>query len=293
MDKKEWQCRNRNSISKKIKSLLDNRDGTIFDEIMASGQEMLIEKRENLLKLYFVDSVTDEFSGAMSEIDLKHPLRLTAPYQKGMMLSLLWGEPKRIYVLGFGGGRVGSILHHYFPNAVVESTEIDPDVLNISKRFFGVELDENLRVALQDGRDYLKESKKKYDIIIIDGYSGTNQIPYHLRTKQFYNLCKKKLSKGGVVVVNLVDNNPQYMEGVNTMMASFDNVYLMRYSDADLYFGSEKKLKGGLIKQMEEIQEDGGFDFSILPMVKCLKPISKQKKYLKKFRQSDDVFEDL
>jgi spermidine synthase len=292
--KEEWQKKHLERLSKSLGHLLNEKDGNIFDEIMPSSQEMIIEKNGNKLELFFVDPVTDEFSGAMSEIDLKHPLRLTAPYQKGMMLSLLWKEnPERIYILGFGGGRIATILHHHFPQTIIESTEIDPDVLDIAKRFFGAEPDGNLRVELEEGREFLEGNRKEYDIIIIDGYSGGNQIPLHLRTREFYELCKKRLNRDGVVVVNLVDTVPQYSKGVNTLKSCFDNLYLMKYEDADIYFGSKKKLDlERVVQRAKRIQERNWFDFSILPPAKCLKPLAKQQKYLKGFRRSDGVFKD-
>jgi len=103
--------------------------------------------------MYFSDG--DKFSGIMSRIDLIHPLKLLGLYTQAIMLSLAFVEnPKKIYMIGFGGGRIPMIFHHYFPDVIVESTEDDSEVISLAHKYFGVNEDNRMIVHNQDGRGF-------------------------------------------------------------------------------------------------------------------------------------------
>ena len=85
----------------------------------------------------------------------------------------------------------------------IDAVEIDPEVIQIAKDHFNVKESKNLRLHAQDGRLFLARTQQQYDIIMLDAYF-TDAMPFHLATKQFFELAQKKLTPNGIIVANLI-----------------------------------------------------------------------------------------
>jgi len=214
-------------------------DGEI-STAQSSKNKIHIVKRGNQIQMYFSDG--DKFSGIMSRIDLIHPLKLLGLYTQAIMISLAFVEnPKKIYMIGFGGGRIPMIFHHYFPDVIVESTEDDSEVISLAHKYFGVNEDNRMIVHNQDGRGFLenRESNGNYDIIIIDSFTGAGLHPFSLSSTEFYQTCKIHSSDRSVVVTNLVESDPLFGSKVNTFINSFNFVYEFFDDGTHVFFGSD------------------------------------------------------
>lgn len=161
-----------------------------------------------------------------SQVDI-HNLRLhRLEYTKMAFCGLLYKtEPKRILVLGLGGGVIPREMHHYFPSAEIDVAEIDPEIPKIAKKYFGFAEDDRLKVHIADGRMFIKEqlrkeTGKKYDIVILDAFNG-EYIPFHLMTKEFLEEVKGILAEDGVVVANVFSNNRLFDAEWATFQAVF------------------------------------------------------------------------
>jgi spermidine synthase len=84
--------------------------------------------------------------------------------------------------------------------------EIDPDILPVAKEYFYFKENEKLKVHSGDARQFIKRSKKKYDIIFLDAYQA-DYIPFHLTTLEFMREAKSRLKENGVVVSNILSSN--------------------------------------------------------------------------------------
>lgn len=141
-----------------------------------------------------------------SEVDMKKPLDLRLSYSRLMFAGFLFvPEPKDMLMVGLGAGTCPRVMTHYFPAANFEVIELDPAVLEVSKKYFGFKEGPKLKVMVRDGRvgvKVLARQKKKYDLVMLDAFRG-GYIPYHLTTKEFLEQCKSLLKPGGVLVSNL------------------------------------------------------------------------------------------
>ena len=63
----------------------------------------------------------------------------------------------------------------------VDSVEIDPVVVDVAKRYFGMPDDPRLRVFTGDARQYVANTKERYDIVVVDAYYS-DSLPFHLAT---------------------------------------------------------------------------------------------------------------
>src|SRR5690349_204935 len=67
------------------------------------------------------------------------PERLVLPYTEVALVGLaLSGEPRRILVVGVGGGTLPTFLRRHYPDAAIDAVDIDPDVVQVAKAYFGL-----------------------------------------------------------------------------------------------------------------------------------------------------------
>ena len=106
-------------------------------------------------------------------------------------------------IIGLGGGSIPKKLQKEFPNLEMDVVEIDPEVIKIAKDHFNVTRAKSLRLHAQDGRLFLTRTQNQYDVILLDAYF-TDAMPFHLATKEFFELAQRKLTPNGIVVANLI-----------------------------------------------------------------------------------------
>jgi spermidine synthase len=234
-----------------------------------------------------VDRETLSTSVAQSILDLNNPLKLIFPYSQAMLLALLWKtQPKNIYIIGFGGGTLPRILHHYFPNAIVESADIDATVVEVAQKFFGIQFNDRLKVAIQDGRQYLDEQNPtiKNDIIIVDAGFGSGYMPYPLVTQEFYQLCKTHLSNTGVVAIHLFHKQEFNAAAVKTIQSVFAQVYICNLDAGNsIAFATNASDldRNEIFLKAEIIQDFHNLEFSLIEMSFQLKTLAELPEWLK------------
>lgn len=115
------------------------------------------------------------------------------------------GNAQDVLIIGGGDGGVArEVLKH--PNICsVTLVEIDSLVTDLTKKYVseipqGVFEHPNLYLIIDDGVNFVKNSQKTYDIIIIDSNDpiGPSQV---LFTETFYRHCKKILREKGILIV--------------------------------------------------------------------------------------------
>lgn len=105
-------------------------------------------------------------------------------------------------VIGLAGGALIKELQFLdFKN--INVVDVDPRTQYVANNFCGLDVD-SYNFIEDDGRHYLKSSNKKYDVIILDVSAGDYQ-PYHLYTKEAFEVYKNALTENGVLIINLID----------------------------------------------------------------------------------------
>jgi spermidine synthase len=193
-----------------------------------------IERVDSEYNTIFVNRDGDEISlnfghGRMryteSVIDIKHRDELVVNYTRYMTSALAFNPNpvRKIALVGLGGGRTITYLVNGLPGAVAEVAEIDPAVMRLANKYFGVTSTPRLHIHNKDGRIFLRQSPQKYDLILLDAYRGPF-VPFHLTTKEFYQLTKQRLNPGGVVAQNVEPTTMFFDSAYATMKSVFDLV---------------------------------------------------------------------
>ena len=110
--------------------------------------------------------------------------------------------PERIAILGNGAGTTARAYERYFPDTRIDGVEIDGELHDIGREYFGLRERPQLRLITDDARPFLRRSQGGYDAIFVDAYHQP-YIPFYLATVEFFELVRERLAPGGLVVVNV------------------------------------------------------------------------------------------
>ncbi|NMO19449.1 fused MFS/spermidine synthase [Pyxidicoccus fallax] len=169
----------------------------------------------------------DQTGALQSVVWPGQPLKLELPYTQVSMVGLAFvPEPKRILVVGLGGGAMPMFLRAVVPAAHIDVVDIDPDVVKVAKEYFGFREDERLRAHVADGRGFVEAARPPYDLVFLDAY-GPDSIPEHLATLEFLAAVRARLAEGGAVVGNVWEfpPNTRFDSMVRTWQVGFQQLY--------------------------------------------------------------------
>jgi len=122
-------------------------------------------------------------------------------------------NPKRILLIGGGlSGKLEEVLK--YPVVRVDYVELDPELINIAKKYLPLNRaldDRRVRIITNmDGRLFIKKTKKKYDVVIINLPEPYTAQLNRFYTKEFYKELNAILKNKGILSFSLT-SNPNYI----------------------------------------------------------------------------------
>jgi spermidine synthase len=131
------------------------------------------------------------------------PVELFLPYSHVMVAALaLSPHPQRALILGHGGGSLAKWLARYWPALELDIVEVDPSVVRVAETFFDYHPPANHHIHVKDARAFLRSTAARYDVIWLDVFAR-HLIPFHLTTREFFELVRAHLNPDGVLAANL------------------------------------------------------------------------------------------
>lgn len=129
--------------------------------------------------------------------DIQHELLL------GHVPALVHPDPKSALVVGMGTGiTLGAVAAHPSLDEI-ELVEIEQAVVDAQPWFADVNgaplADPRVHVAIGDGRNHLRTTPKRFDIITADPIHPWNRGSTYLYTREYYAIAKQRLAEGGVM----------------------------------------------------------------------------------------------
>ncbi|MFN2468381.1 MAG: spermidine synthase [Gaiellaceae bacterium] len=143
-------------------------------------------------------------SSYQSAMSLDDPFATLWDYTDYLQLGFAYNPRARdVLFIGLGGGTAPKRVWRDFPALRLQAVELDPVVVDVAYRFFAVPKHPRLRIAARDGRRWLAENDRRWDVIVLDVFFGDG-IPFHMTTQEFLELARSRLAPGGVIVTNLI-----------------------------------------------------------------------------------------
>ncbi len=209
----------------------------LFEDNKSSDTlEILAKARSRFNEIYVIQNGTQRemwFKGGgsfflQSRMDTATREFPVLVYSRMMLASLLFRHaPKRILMLGLGGGAISNFLHSHYPEAHIDVVEVDPKVIRLSKKFFYLRETENYKLHTTDARIFVQNQigKSFYDLVLLDVFKS-GSVPYHLKTVEFYRQIHDILNPEGVVASNLYGKSNFLKPGDR---ATFETVFPQLY----------------------------------------------------------------
>jgi spermidine synthase len=129
---------------------------------------------------------------------------LTGGYWDEMLVLPFAGRPRppgSITILGDAAGTTAREYGHFFPRTRVDGVELDGALTDVGRRLFDLH-GPNLHLHTADARPFLRQSHRRWDVIVVDAYRQP-YIPFYLTTREFFALVRRHLTPRGMVIVNV------------------------------------------------------------------------------------------
>jgi spermidine synthase len=158
----------------------------------------------------------------------------------GALPMMLHPNPKRVLIIGLGGGATPGAAA-MFPGAQVDVVELSDDVVKGAAFFGHINFDlltrPNVRLRVDDGRNYLLTTSTKYDVVTADLILPNRAGATNLYSQQYFELVRRVLAPGGVVLQWLgSDTDFEYKLIMRTFLSVFPDTTL--WGDHSLMAGT-------------------------------------------------------
>lgn len=169
-------------------------------------------------------------------------------------------------VLGGGAYSIPKGIFHEIEGVRVDVAEIEPSLYELAKKYFELKENKRLKNYVVDGRRFLYDTQKKYDLIFSDVYFSLYSIPIHFTTHEFFELVKDRMRDDGIFIANLIgaldpERSPFLFSEVKTLKKVFPNYYLFATVSPDKTFEqnlifvgykSEKKVDFSMVAESDD-----------------------------------------
>ena len=166
----------------------------------------------------------------------------------GHLPLLLHPDPQEVLVVSLGGGIALGAAAQYEPRRIT-CVELVPEVIDAAQAHFG-EFNHhvlenptgwNVELVIDDGRNFLLSSRNTYQVITGDATHPTSADSWVLYTKEFYELCRARLSTDGIMAQWLPFHGlppDDYKTIVRTFQRVFPHATLWRSNNYSIMVGT-------------------------------------------------------
>ena len=155
---------------------------------------------------------------------IARPWNLELEYTREMMASLLLCDvPRKVLLIGLGAASLTKFLYRHYPLAHLTIVEIEPAVVAAARQFFKLPEDpKRIHLVVGDGAEYVLGSNRNFDLILVDGFDENARCGA-LESLPFYQACRARLSRNGVMAVNMLTRSKSFNRTTALIAEAFDD----------------------------------------------------------------------
>lgn len=174
------------------------------------------------------------------------PDALDVRYTQKMMAFLLFNRaPRRIVMLGLGGGSLAKFCYRVLPQADITIIEIDPRVMALRPHFAIPADDDRFRVIRGDAAEFVAGTAEgRIDVLLADAFDDRG-LAQSVGRREFLKNAHAALDGSGVLVMNLAGEESRYIGLIEDARDIFDlQTILVPVKDDDnlLLFAFKQRL---------------------------------------------------
>jgi len=175
-----------------------------------------------------------------SRMRLDDPVALQMSYTRAMTsFLLLHPNPRKLLLLGLGGGSLAKFCHRHLPEARIVVVESHPDVLTLREEFAVPRDDGRFRVVAGDAGAYVRTCRDRYDVVLLDAFDRRGLAP-GLDRLEFHDALRSRLHPNGMMVANVAGPRAERSRHIDLMRRAWGGAILVlpvEEDDDDVVFG--------------------------------------------------------
>lgn len=143
---------------------------------------------------------------------------------------------EKILLIGMGTGKIIKDFEYLFGDLIqIDVVDIEENITEIAENYFDFQRSDKFNFHLQDGRIFLRQSKAKYDLIVVD-VANNDGIDGRFLEDEYLIEVKKSLKKGGIFVSNLC-SSAEFESPKNKFLPFIIDKYKKVFKNVQVYRG--------------------------------------------------------
>lgn len=223
------------AIKKPKKELLKIINNKIFDD------KVLFELESDFHTIKVIENEVGKF---LHYADTYQAGFINTEFYKGnlpyinyfLIPYLMTPKIENILLIGLGSGKIVNDFEFLFDNLKsIDVVDLEENIVDIATNYFDFKKSEKFNFILQDGITYLRNNKKKYDLIVVD-VANNDGIDLRFLNDDYFKSIKKSLKKGGMFVSNMCAS-PDFENKKNIFINDFMPVYQSNFENNYVFKG--------------------------------------------------------
>ncbi|HEV3342921.1 MAG TPA: fused MFS/spermidine synthase [Pirellulales bacterium] len=257
-------------------------DGHLEADLVSKFSHIRVRRDGDVRVLLFVRDSGEEV--VETYLNLERPHELITEYTRAMFVSYLYApRPKKVLLIGLGGGAMVHFLRHSDPDVSIDVVEIDSAIVDLAKKYFLVREDERTKIIVADAVKFLTGSPPRYDVVYMDAFlkptrqTDSTGVPLRLKTEALQReILRKALVPDGVAVYNL-NAHPKVADDVASIAAVFRQAYVYQLGAASGYVvaataQAKRDTQEALIERASDIDRRFQASFALESIARQLLP---------------------
>ena len=151
--------------------------------------------------------------------------------------SIINPDIQNILLIGFGTGKLVNDYEKLFQKLnTIDIVDIEENILNLAQDFFDFKKSKKMNFYLQDGLVFLRNTKKNYDLIVVD-VASDDGIDERFVSAEYLKLISSRLSKNGIFVSNLCAS-PDFEHPQNIFINHIKELYTNTFKHTMIFKGN-------------------------------------------------------